>query len=114
MYVCLSTASVSAAARAAREILSSALALQARTRIPVQSNYFTPEDEGTDPTANDNTQQQDDDVISSDPDAGSDSDDTSEGDEIVSGSESDSEEGSQSSGSEGGSGLDGSDALSEE
>ncbi|KAL6757853.1 NUC091 domain-containing protein [Haematococcus lacustris] len=34
-----------AAARAAQELLSSALALQSRTRIPVQKNYFMPEDE---------------------------------------------------------------------
>ncbi len=35
-----------AAARAARELLSSATALQARSRIPVLPHFFSPEDEG--------------------------------------------------------------------
>jgi hypothetical protein len=56
-----------AAARAARELLSAATALQSRTRISVQQNYFLPEDERREGEAS-GEEGGDEDVISQDED----------------------------------------------
>lgn len=67
-----------AAARAARELLSAATTKQTRTRLPVQQNFFTPEDEGVQ-----GPQEMDQDVISEEGGSSSEGEDSSEGREGI-------------------------------